>query len=340
MILPNVQDSLDQAPPIDMKRRRIKLRDAKCKKKNDQVYQNHITTGPDLDNYLMKYAQSDPEKRSHEAVQFFFDRQTFAFDAYCGHNHDVLYDVLVKTKCALSTCADDINGYFRNRISKEMLRKGEPTEYDILRLFRLNICRQSGTRTPTPHEVSTIISLWESQLDKGLKHLATFLNHLLSPEHQVKLSVRIVRALRIRDEDYMKKFLKMLTLLGSPESFQSLDTDDKRTQEDVSRCEPADCSDIPFPFVFICSPSGSGKSVFGINLGAHVPVLHWIHKTEDPDQEEYVPLQPLSDLINNAALQDLKCEDSPFKDYHSANIDNIIDRMYLIPFEHSEKCLF
>ena len=102
--------------------------------------------------------------------------------------------------------------------------------------------------------------------------------------HELKVFVKTVSlAKACFDSDFMMRFVELL----NDAALQTADS-------------------LALPFVFLCAPSGSGKSVFGTNIGSAFPSLHWLLDTSANMQACYLPFSSITVAMREALKNDLK----------------------------------
>lgn len=284
----------------ERKRKRPEKQDGSKTAKLDSVPQ-------DLDVHLKMYDKLKvPEEKVRKAVNIFFWENRPPFQEYSGVYTGILLDALVRVNETLSASSKDIKLFLDGKMSaNDIERFSRPFDNEMFRLFLKEIYSHCGV-SPTIQDATDLITQWQNEIYGFLKRSQP----LYSPEDNEFLDEQIRLAEKCHDDAYMSKFTNMLRAIKE------------------SRADPHNV-----PFVLICAPSGSGKSVFGTNLGAHAPSLHWLHKTSNVKKTDYRPYKAISRLVNGAVLHDFTKNKKIFKRKDSTTLSNVSEKLLQFPFK-------
>lgn len=232
-----------------------------------------------FESSLKEYGKiSDDEAKVRDALTIFFMSKRPELDTYSGRYKNVLNDIIVKVSTTLIDCQNDVANSFDGKITQDLLQQGRSKlAYEMICFLKTKVIAFFKTRSPTRQDVIDAFEKWRGELYRARLHLR---RPLVNDAMRRLLMEEITLAKSCHDEAYMKKFKNMLNVIGNLKY------------------------NMTSPSVFICAPSGSGKSLFGVDLGAHVPSLHWLHRPTK--QSKYQPFDGISNRINEAIKKDLK----------------------------------
>lgn len=191
-------------------------------------------------------------------------------DAYLG-----AFSYISKFYCIFKSNGDYMRYY-------EYIKTDESMDKKIASIFMESILESSITGSYS----SDYVECWQNDLNESLRELPaiTVIHLIFTSEMQAILRRTLDKARCCKDDEYMEMVETLLHFITGH-------------KQDV------------FPFVFLCAPSGTGKSIFGYNLGSsNFPMvfINYQNGNFGPDQELYKPFQDISEVLHSAILFDLQ----------------------------------
>lgn len=248
------------------------------------------------DERLIAY-EEDPSREVHilKAVNIFLDSsRTMQFKYYRGKYVERARALLVNVDTALLRVKQELEMWSEGADESEIFSSSEPFERKTFVIFQEAIKRKHGLR-PALATVAGTIRGWQIEVSEGIESLI----ELTLPRYELGNSSYRAGVLNVihsahqcRDDVYVEKFVEIV------ESLEILLRKKSKNRDDPQQFIPS---------IFLCGPSGSGKSVFCTNLGScPIPSLYWLNSVKAQMQNNYIPFQSFSTVMIDAFKKDFE----------------------------------